>query len=352
MATQGGIRKKSGILLIQSEATPGVDPGSWAVATHGVVAYEITFNPLDALQVFERAPMGGPTFIARQTSIPGVRSSRLTCRVPLVGSGNTASPATMLPDWEPLALACNLLRDAPNDVTGPPATRAFALGAAGTTMAAKLFVGPAADMGGVGSDWMEYLSLGMAGTFKIVGGTGGDPATIEFDLQGSYVEPVALTDPSSGFVLVEVCPPSFLNIGCTWFPDGLAAHTPVVKTFEFDGGNTVAQRTDLNATSGIVSFLVTDQSPKVTMQISEEAVTATVPNPYKDATDCARFGILEVGKVGAGGDGTSFQLNFNRANVEAVGAADADGIMANDLTFTVGQDLADLATPGFQLLLD
>ena len=217
MAQQGGTRRRSGIIMIQSEATPGVDPGSWAVATHAIVAYEVSFNALDQANIFEREPLA-PDFIGTQTPIPGIHTSRCTLRVPLVGSGDNTSIATLIPDWEPLALAGNLVRDATNDVTGPPAERAYKTSASGTSVAIKLQVGPASDIGG--SNWTEYLLLGGASTIKIVGGSNGEPAMLEFDVQGSYNEPAPIAAPSSP-TLVEVSPQPFLGIGCSWTPNGL-----------------------------------------------------------------------------------------------------------------------------------
>lgn len=349
---QGGIRKRSGILMVQSEATYGVDPGAWSVASHGVVAYEVSFSPLDQLNMMERAPLAGANFIGRQTSISGIHSSRVTCKVPLVGSGNNTSVASLKPDWEPFALACNLVRDATNDVAGPPPTRAYKLGANGTSCAVKLLMGPASDL--AANNWTEYLMLGCAGSAKIIGGTTGDAATFDFDLQGSFVQPLGEQADPGDPTLVEVCPPSFLNVGMSWTPNGLTAHVPRLKSFELDFGNTVAQRTDLNLPSGIAGFIVTDQNPKASLQVSNETPDAAdTPNLWKDAINaCTRYGVLEVGKVGAGSDGASFQITANKANVESVGMGDADGLDALDVTWALGQDLSALSTPALQILLD
>ncbi len=348
MPTQGGITKTSGILLIQNEVTPGTDPGAWSIATHGVVAYEVTFNPLDQANVMERAPLAGDGFIGVQTPIPGIRSSRLTVKCPLVPSGNNTSVATLKPDWEPLAIACGLIRG--TDVAGPPAQRKYRSGnpGAGSTLAMRLYLGPATDMAG-GSNWITFQSNGMAGNAKVTGGSNGDAALIEFDLQGSYVEPVASTDPGDP-TLVEVAPPSFLSIGCTWFPNGLSSHVPRVKSFELDLGNEVVQRTDLNTASGIVAFIVTRQKPKVSMQVSAEIPAATVPNYYKDWTG-ARYGVLNVGPVGGGSNGRTHEWNFNRAQVETVGDAEADGVAALDVTWACAQDIGALNTPAVDLIL-
>src|SRR5687768_2718363 len=98
MAIKGGAIKRSGILLVKTETTPGTDAVS-VVGTNAIVAREVTHDPLGDSQSFQRDVVTvGDAHLGVQTQVTGMRSSTMSIK-PDVAGGSAAGTA---PDYGPL----------------------------------------------------------------------------------------------------------------------------------------------------------------------------------------------------------------------------------------------------------
>lgn len=329
MAVRGGIIRRSAILLVKSETTPGTDAAP-TVAANALVAYEVEMNPRANASVFERKPIVGDAQLGNQTPVSGIVSATISFKVPVCGSG-TAGTA---PDYGAALKACGTSET----IVGATSVT-YKLTATATTATIWFYAGPAADLASPSANWKLYKMRGCIGNAKYVVGGNGEPAMWEFEFQGTYVTPVDVSDPGDP-TLLEVVPEPILAAGLSWTKDGGSTHAPRFKSMTFDFGNNVVARKDLNQTSGIVAFIMEDRTPNVTMQIEEELASSSAN--WWDTAEDNDFGVLEIGPIGSAGN--IHAVSFARASLKSVSMTEADGVISLDTEWTPAINVASLST--------
>lgn len=334
MAARGGLVRRSAVLLCKSETTPGTDPTP-TLASNAILGYEVTLNPGGNTTTFTRKLVtGGDSFLGVQTPVPAIRWATLSFKVPCTGAGSAGSA----PNFGPALKACGFSE------TLSGGTRAtYRLVATTTTCTFWLYVGPAADLS-TQPNWRRYKMNGCAGNVTFTG-TDSEPGMLSFEFQGTYVAPTDISDPGDP-TLTEVVAEPFLSTGISFTPNGGAAHAPIVKTFEFNAGNNVVARKNLQNASGVQAFIIEDRTPTIKMQVEEEL--ASGHNWWTDYTDSV-FGELEVGPIGADA-GNIYQITANRAQQSNMPQlTDADGVLSIDTEWQAATSMAALSTSAIEL---
>lgn len=333
MATEAGLVAKSAFLLVETEATAGTDP-SPALATNGVLAYEVTLDPLGNAESFARNPIAGNVLFGRQTPVPGKRHATCSFKIPLAGQGVAMSSSGVgLPEWDPLMKAC-----AWSSTFTANTSVVYEDQATTTTCTIYMYVGPA--QSSVTSNWKLYEMNGVAGNVKVVG-VNGEPTMLEFEMIGTYVEPVDAADPdvASNLSLVEVVPEPLLSAGFS-FSSAWSSYSPCVNGFEYDPGNATIMRECINEAAGYKTAIITDREPKLTFQM-EEDLNANV-NMWSEYTT-GTAATVQTGTIGSTA-GNRYQITWNRVGIDSISMTEREGILALDVEATAAIDVSDQST--------
>jgi len=140
---------------------------------------------------------------------------------------------------------------------------------------------------GLYTDGVIKMICGARGTLKFTGDVGG-ALYAEMDFIGAYIDPIdgaMLTPTYSG-----LNPPQLLNANFT-----VGGFAPVLKSFEIDLGNKLEQRDNMNATSGIQSFQITDGDTRGKF---DPEMTLIAINDYYGKWKSGITGALNVGAFG------------------------------------------------------
>jgi hypothetical protein len=338
MATEAGLVAKSAFLLVETEATAGTDP-SPALASNGVLAYEVTLNPLGNAESFARNPIAGNVLFGRQTPVPGKRHATCSFKIPLAGPGVALSSSGVgIPEWDPLMKACAWSRTFTANTSVVYEDQSTT-----TPCTIYMYVGPAQ---ATGTNWKLYEMNGTAGNVKFVG-VNGEPVMMEFEMVGTYVEPIDTTDPdvASNLALNEVVPEPLLAASFA-FGSGWSSYSPCVNGFEYDPANVTVMRECINETAGYKSGIITDREPNLTFQMEEE-LNANVN----------MWSIYTAGTVGSaswsiGSDtGNSIAMAWNRTGVSSLSMTEREGVLALDVEATAAIDVSDQSTAACTLTI-
>lgn len=351
-------------VVVVAEGTEGT-AATLAAASGKMLVYDLSFE--DTPDLFDRNP--ARSTLSRLSKVVGKQPAKVSWRTELKGSGSIATR----PAWDVALRACGFSSAAISTITVSGMTgtfypgESFTAGAktgrivgrhnsatllyytvtSGTLAAAATIVGdtsgaqcigagtPAASKGfayrpisasapsvtiGVYRDGMLHTVSGARGNV-IVEAKAGEPAFLNFSFDGVYS---STTDSSLLAITYESTePPAFLS--ATTYVDGLAA---VFAQASVNMNNTVAQRESAAAAKGIVSYIVTERDPKVT--IDPEMVLVASKDFYgrMHAANAAYFS-SQWGSTA----GNILILGSPRMYYEAVGQSDRNSIHVASLEF-------------------
>jgi hypothetical protein len=212
-----------------------------------ILASEASWDP-DVAQV-ERAAAGQSFDTAG--SVAGVRQAKMTFKANLRGR-TSAFSASVLPDINLALKACGC-------------TVTFS-GGAGSEIVTVAPVSSGSGINttfytvGIYNDGILYRLAGAEGNFKL-NFKSGELVTAEFEMSGAYVAPSDVAMRTTSLSGSAPAPPPFLGAAASVL--GLA--TPRFDTMTFDLGNAVIYRGDPNATSGILTALITGRKTNGTL---------------------------------------------------------------------------------------
>ena len=213
--------------------------------TDAVLVSNINFSP--DIEMFARNNLRGT--LSRDASVSGKQKASISFDVELKGSGAAGTP----PDYGKLLKGCGESETivASTSVTYKPATN---------SLSNSLTIGIYMD-GVIARIW------GARGNVKRSINSG-KPGIVSFEFQGAAFEVVdgALL---SSVSYTTIVPPAFLNASLL-----LDAYAAIVSKIDFDLGNVLALRENINSPSGYLSALITGRNPKGSMDPELPTVAA------------------------------------------------------------------------------
>lgn len=295
------------LILAKKETTYGTDPTPTKTAD-ALVAYDIEITP--EIDMVERRDMG-PT-LGREKMLSG--RQRATCKfmTELRGSG-TAGTAPM--GMGALLQACGFGETIVGGVSVTYAPISASL--PGVTI-------------WIYRDGLRHVLNGCVGNFEIVAEAGEVPK-IKWEFQGLYATPTdvsLITDATPNTTVPKVCK----NLTVTF--DSYAA---VVAALSIKSGNTIAERGDLTAATGIAGFAIVDRNMEGTFK-PETTLIATKNWYTKWEANTAQV----LSALFSNGAGNICTITANQCITTGKKYDDRDGILGDELAF----QLAKSATTG------
>jgi hypothetical protein len=172
-------------------------------------------------------------------------------------------------------------------------------------------------------DGLEYQLTDGFGTF-VMSGSAGQGVECAFSYSGVYNVPVATTSFGSftaGDNNAETMKLVALEIG-SWVTG--SADKLVFKSFSFDRGLTIGERTDANSSTGLIGLAVEDSNP--TLQVVVEAKTQLNAQGVEDLwADLTGSNTKQVTWTHGSGAGKLITFDFPQAQLTNIGVADGDG---------------------------
>ena len=305
------IKTRRRVLAGKIEGTEG-SAETLTAAEGAIIALDVKWTP-DIKMLQRNAAL--PT-LSKLKQIPGLALAHVSFKAELMGC-LAAFSSVNLPPIDPYLRACGFA--ATLDVTGGSEKVTYKPASTGV---------PCLTLG-VYSDGVRKLLTGARGTIKIVAVVG-EQIFAEFDFMGAYN---ALTDAT---ILAPTfptqIPPILVAAGFT-----IGGYTPVVKSINFDMGNKLAPREDVNAASGYKSFMLTDRDPSGHFDPEMELVaTQNWYGLWKAGTS----GALSMNAIGA--------TQYNKVKITApaalptkIGEGDREGLEIADTTFQLAGSAGD-----------
>ena len=305
------IKTRRRVLAGKIEAAEGVAE-TLTAAEGGILALDVKWTP-DIKMLQRNAAL--PT-LSKLKQIPGLALAHVSFKVELMGR-TAAFSALNLPHIDPYLRA-----------SGFAATLDVSAGVEKVTYKPASSGLPCMTIG-VYSDGVRKLLTGARGSVKLSGEVGSQ-LFAEFDFVGAY-------NPVTDVTILAPTFPTFappLLTGASFTIGGYAA---VMKSINFDMGNKLAPREDMNAVSGYKSFMITDREP--TGHFDPEMNTVAEYDWYglwKAGTSAA----LSLGAIGA--------TQYNKVKVTAptvvttkIGEGDREGLEIADTSFQLAMGTGD-----------
>ncbi len=184
---------------------------------------------------------------------------------------------------------------------------------------------PSLTLGGY-MDGIRNLLAGCRGNMKLDLSTVGESGMIECAMSGVYAG-IADTDFFTGITYPTTKPPAWLSSGFT-----INSYAARINQFGLDLGNTVSPHDDANNAYGLVSYVVTDREPTVTLTI-EDVLLAT-----KDFWSLIYAGTeipidITVGSV----TGSKFRFFAPKAQITNISRTDRAGIQNLNLSMSLNE---------------
>jgi hypothetical protein len=297
------------VIAIKQEVTAGTDVTP-AAANANMVVFDLKFNP--DVKTYDRNAMSAS--LSPMAPIMGGRSAQVTFSAELKGSG--ASYMTTPPAIEAALKGCG-----------------FAV--SGTTAASSIVYKPAST--GVMPvtiyfymDGVLHKVVGAAGNVSISGKIG-EPIIASFTFTGVYTgtTDVAVITPSA---LETTVPPACIGPVVT-----LGGYTPIISSFSFDLGNTVALRESMGAANGFISANITNRKP--TGKLDPEMVLVAT-NPFYSSWLAGTPAALTIGPVG-GTTNNKCTITAPVCVATGIGSSERNGTAALDYSFTCVMNTGD-----------
>jgi hypothetical protein len=234
---------KKTTLYAKIESTSGTDSTPTAAA-NAIMAYDVDLSIKADMK--ERYP--GNADRSAYAEVRGKTVYELKFRIDLKGSG-TAGTA---PRWGCLLKACDSLET----IAGGPSSVTYTPALTSTTCTIWVNI-----------DGILHKLVGCAGEAELVLDAGTIPA-INFTFQGVYSG--LPTDAAVEAMTYDSTVPVIVKGTTTT----LGLYAGIIEKFGMKTGNTIAERTSMNAADGVLSFIVTERKPTWSM-IFEMVLMAT-----------------------------------------------------------------------------
>lgn len=225
---------KKTIVYAKIETTSGTDPTP-TVADNGVMAFDVSLEPKADMK--ERNPAHADR--SAYANIRGKTSVELKFNVELKGSGTAGT----VPKWDPLIRACDRLSTAN---TGTNVIYSMALTGETCTIYVNI-------------DGVLHKVLGCAGDCE-VDLTSGEVPMLKFTFSGVYALP---TDDVIAAPTFDTTIPVIVKATTTTF----GSYAAIIEKLSLKFGNSVVERTSVNAAEGILAFMVGDRKPSGVMTV-------------------------------------------------------------------------------------
>ena len=293
------------MILAKSESTYGADPTP-TTSSDAIQAFDVQLTPeIDSL---ERRDVG-PS-ISRLSELGGKQRATVTFTTELKGSG----VAGTAPDDDPLWQACGM---AVTNVGGTSDTYDFL---------SASFVGCTIY---VYQDGLQKQLHGCVGNYEI-DMTAGETPKVKWEFKGLYETPTDVSFPTSYTVssaIAKVCK----NLTVSF--DSYAA---VIDNLNLKSNNTIAERSDLNAATGIAGYQITDRNPEGSF--TPEAVLLATQNWYtKFEADTAN--VLSAALSNGAGNITT--ITASQCRIRNINFGERDGVLTNEIPFQMARSGTD-----------
>ncbi|MCB7129476.1 MAG: hypothetical protein J3T61_08065 [Candidatus Brocadiales bacterium] len=303
-------------LAAKTEVTEGVDVSP---ADADVVAPVFDLEWVPTINVPDRNPVAAT--MSKPQRIAGNRSATLTFALELKGGGAAADvPPPMLSD---LLKACGMVEtiNVASDVTYTPGSQDPDT----VTLEVRQTPRDSAD------DNLVKKLLGARGTFSIVAVLG-QVVLIQFEFQGTYVEPDTDADPLM-YVTPSIAPTPVPFLSAAFTFQGVGSL--LVANVTLDLANEVVMRQDVNNATGHTMAEIVNRAP--IGSIDPEIVPDTVLNFFKQTTDDVE-GILQY--VLGTAVGNKVTVLAPKAQIITPAEADRDGIMVGSLDLSLNRGVS------------
>lgn len=238
------------VILAEREATYGTDPAM--TGTNGILAWDVEIDVIGEVLARE---------VQRDTLSPlphviGMKEVSVTFKTEIKGNGVTGTGANE-PELDPILHGCGFAT-----AEQVSSFLTYELQSAESTMGSTALK--------VYKDGNLHKIVGARGTVKVML-EAGKYGIAEVEMKGLYTPVIADTIPDvSGLTANK--PPIVYNSSFQ-----IAGFSPVCTKAEFDLGNNVVRRDDLNATYGVDSFRISSRAPK--FNFTADAVVES-SNPF------------------------------------------------------------------------
>ncbi len=275
-------------------------------AADAVLAGDIVFDPDITMEELNLQSSSLSPF----PGVAGSRMARITCRVPLKGSGTAGTP----PEFGKLIRACGYGETivGATSVTYAPASTAIP----SLTMAKYV-------------DGKRYLLAGARGNFTLTFPSG-RPAFIEFDFLGTSI---ADSDATllAGVSYQTSVPQPFQNASFT-----INTYGAIIEAMVIASANTLALRDDANSAQGFLSAKITDRLATLTLN-PEDVILAT-----EDFWATWEGGSLVVLAAQLGQSaGNILTIGAPKAQYGKLGQSERNGITITEIDATLRRNVGD-----------
>jgi hypothetical protein len=305
-------RKARWIVGVIAETTPYtfLEPA----AGQSFHAINISINP--TAQLYERKD--SRAHFGRLDNLPGSAEMEISFEVLAVG----AASAGVVPFWDLAMMACGHQRItvAVTSITYKPSTVFDGTGTT-TLQPSEVYSVCVWEEGG----GPRYALSGGQGNVSI-SSKQGEPLVLKFTFHGAYV---AVIDDATPPAVTDsvLTPPVLLSAGVS--VHGVA--TLAFDGFNFDKGNVLSKRGDINQVSGIRGAWITEHKPMI--KIAPEMMTVASLDFYGKWRSGAN-GVFTTGVMGSAA-GNRFQFIANRTQFKDLGSGEREGASTADLGLAI-----------------
>lgn len=291
------------LILAKIEGTYGTDPTPTKTAD-AIVAYEVE-GPINEADMLERRDFG-PT-LGREKELPGRQRASVKFTTELRGSG-TAGTAPMGVGALFQACACSETLVAVTSATYAPSSASL------KSVTIWIY-----------KDGLRHVINGAVGNFEVILESGETPK-IKWEFTGLYATPTdvsLITDATPNTTVPKVCK------GLTVTFDSYSA---VFRKLSFKSNNTIAERGDLNASTGIAGFQIVERNPEGSFEI-ETVLLATKNWFTKWEAGTAQALSVAI----SNGAGNICTITASQCQTRKKEYGDSDGILTDAIDFQMAK---------------
>ena len=291
------------LIYAKVESTYGTDPTPTNTAD-AIVAYEVE-GPVPEIDMLERRDFG-PT-LGREKELPGRCRASIKFITELRGSGTAGTaPKGMSGLFQ--ACACSETVSGGVSVTYAPSSASL------KSVTIWIF-----------KDGLKHIINGAVGNFEIVLESGETPK-IKWDFVGLYATPTDVALPTNA------TPDTTVPKVCKGLTVTFDSYSAVFRKFSFKSNNTIAERGDLNASTGIAGFQIVERNPEGSFE-SETVLVATKNWYTKWEAGTAQAMSLSI----SNGAGNIVTITAAQCQTRKKEYADSDGILTDTIEFQMAK---------------
>lgn len=296
------------VVLVKVESTYGVD-ASPTPSANAILVKNVDIRPTGEVldRDFLRSSLSPLPFVR------GIKEVEVSFETELKGTGTAGS----LPSWGwegTLFRACGMSETvtAGTSVVYAPVSSSFE--------SVTLYVY---------KDNIFHKVLGCRGTFSLSAEVG-KYATVRWTLNGLYQAPTDTTPSAQTFS--SVAPPVVLNGGLS-----LGGYAAIATKIELNMGNELAKRLSVNATGGILEWVITGRKPGGSLD--PETVTEAT-HPFWANWASGASVALNLGPIGSTA-GNRITIDAPALQYESLSYGDRSGLLAYEMPFRCASTTGD-----------